>query len=262
MTLEQAADALVDGRQLPVGRFVIESADESVKWSESLYEIHGFTPGEIVPTVELMAAHRHPDDRARVEAIFAAAVIDGEPFGCRCRLQDTTGNTRSVVLAGAAELRDGHPVRLVGYLVDITTLTNREVSTLTDVAIDAAMEHRGNIEQAKGALMLAYSLESDEAFALLRWHSQHGNVKIRDLSQMLVDGMSDPELAHLPPRRKIHQVLEGVVGPTDVIPPELADPSTAMLPPEPLPRSAPISAEHPGPQPVGRSDSPEAPPPS
>ena len=41
------------------------------------------------------------------------------------------------------------------------------------------------IEQAKGALMAAYGLTPDAAFALLRWHSQHTNVKLRSIATEL-----------------------------------------------------------------------------
>lgn len=42
------------------------------------------------------------------------------------------------------------------------------------------------IEQAKGALMMTYGLTADAAFAALRAHSQHRNIKIRDLAAELI----------------------------------------------------------------------------
>ena len=45
------------------------------------------------------------------------------------------------------------------------------------------------IEQAKGALMLAYALTADEAFALLRSYSQNRNVKIRDIAARLTENL-------------------------------------------------------------------------
>ena len=41
------------------------------------------------------------------------------------------------------------------------------------------------IEQAKGALMAVYGLTPDAAFALLRWHSQQTNVKLRSIATEL-----------------------------------------------------------------------------
>ena len=35
-------------------------------WSDNLYRIFGFEPDEVQPTVELVIAQTHPDDRAHV----------------------------------------------------------------------------------------------------------------------------------------------------------------------------------------------------
>ena len=45
------------------------------------------------------------------------------------------------------------------------------------------------IEQAKGALMLAYGLTADDAFALLRSYSQNRNVKLRDIAAWLTENL-------------------------------------------------------------------------
>ena len=65
--------------------------------------------------------------------------------------------------------------------------------------MEASAENRAVIEQAKGALMLAYGLDSDQAFAMLRWWSRNRNVKVRDLAGKLVEiaragAVSDHEL--------------------------------------------------------------------
>lgn len=46
------------------------------------------------------------------------------------------------------------------------------------------------IEQAKGALMATYGLTADEAFDVLRFHSQTGNVKIRAIAAHLTTLMA------------------------------------------------------------------------
>lgn len=49
------------------------------------------------------------------------------------------------------------------------------------------------IEQAKGALMVTYGLSADAAFALLRFHSQQRNVKVRAIAAELTALMSSNE---------------------------------------------------------------------
>ena len=46
------------------------------------------------------------------------------------------------------------------------------------------------IEQAKGALMVTYGLTADEAFELLRFHSQTRNVKLRAIAAQLTARLS------------------------------------------------------------------------
>ena len=49
-----------------------------------------------------------------------------------------------------------------------------------------AMEHRAEIEQAKGILMATQRCTADEAFDLLRRASQRENRKLRDVAADLV----------------------------------------------------------------------------
>ncbi|MFC9836252.1 ANTAR domain-containing protein [Rhodococcus sp. NPDC127530] len=59
-----------------------------------------------------------------------------------------------------------------------------------DMAADV-VRSRAVIEQAKGALMLVYSLSADAAFDLLTWRSQQTNTKIRVIAERLVLAFGD-----------------------------------------------------------------------
>ena len=65
------------------------------------------------------------------------------------------------------------------------------------LAVEQSAGGRAAIEQAKGALMITYGLDEDEAFALLRWHSQHTNIKLRDIAAGITDRTNDPDIAGL-----------------------------------------------------------------
>ncbi len=65
------------------------------------------------------------------------------------------------------------------------------------------------IEQAKGALMATYGITADAAFALLRFHSQHRNVKLRVIAAQLTTMMcTSPSRADVIAR--FDQLLDGV----------------------------------------------------
>jgi hypothetical protein len=46
-------------------------------------------------------------------------------------------------------------------------------------------ESRAIIEQAKGMLMFVFGVDAEAAFQVLRWQSQHHNVKLRALAEQI-----------------------------------------------------------------------------
>lgn len=82
----------------------------------------------------------------------------------------------------------------------LTTAVSRAIGDFArfksarDVAesIQRALEHRAPIEQAKGMLMAIHGINADQAFDLLRKHSQDANVRLRTVAANLVDQLSAP----------------------------------------------------------------------
>lgn len=205
---QSAIAALTGSTTESVGRFTYTVATDSWWWSTSLYTIYGFTPGEIVPTTALMTAHQHPDDRAGATELITAAVTAGKPFCSRHRIIDAQQRTHTVVTIGEGiRDTDDQIVQVSGYLIDVTRSLQRDLAAATQTAVEQSAETRAAIEQAKGALMITYGLDENEAFALLRWHSQHTNIKLRDIAAGITDNTDDPAIASLTADRKITQIL-------------------------------------------------------
>jgi len=183
--------ALGGGAPQRVGAFVHDVRDGRWAWSEDLYRILGFAPGEVVPSTELLLAHQHPDDDEPGTAAVRAALRTGVPFSVRRRLIDARGGTRTVVLVGRGRVRDGVLTEVHGYVVDVTEALADDVREQADVAIEAAREHRGALEQAKGAVMLALGVDADTAFHLLAAKSQAANVKVHRVAEDLVASLGD-----------------------------------------------------------------------
>jgi ANTAR domain len=57
-------------------------------------------------------------------------------------------------------------------------------------ALEGQLVTLTEIEQAKGALMVTYGISADAAFALLRFHSQNRNVKVRAIAAQLTTLMN------------------------------------------------------------------------
>jgi hypothetical protein len=58
--------------------------------------------------------------------------------------------------------------------------------------------------------MAIYSIDENEAFAVLTWHSQHSNTKLRDIADTVTSALDDPVLAELHPEEKLGVILAGV----------------------------------------------------
>jgi PAS domain S-box-containing protein len=161
-----------------VGRFKFFVDGQRWEWSDAVARIHGYEPGTVVPTTELLLQHKHPDDRARVAAALDR-VLSGEPFCSRHRIIDAACRTHWVIVVGDVMCDEvGAPIGTTGFYVDVTESLQSEItSILSDVTA-----HRAQIEQAKGVLMAAYGVSAERAFDILVWRSQETNVKVRDLA--------------------------------------------------------------------------------
>jgi PAS domain S-box-containing protein len=174
------------GEAQRVGRFRFYIDGQRWEWSEDVERLHGYEPGTVTPTTELLLSHKHPDDRPQVAAVLDK-VVDGEPFSSRHRIIDTAGRTHWVIVIGDRMLDDaGEVVGTSGFYVDFTDIVQSDISA----AVSKVAEARAEIEQAKGLLMAAYGITADRAFDILVWRSQETNIKVRELARRFLTGMA------------------------------------------------------------------------
>nr|WP_040752557.1 PAS and ANTAR domain-containing protein [Nocardia transvalensis] len=169
------------------GEFHYSLAERRWEWSDDLARMFGYEPGTVRPTTELLLSHQHPDDRATGEAVIHR-VEDGEPFCGRHRIIDTADRVREVIVIGDYESDDqGTVVGTTGFYIDLTDALEEERNDALDNVLPETIAARAPIEQAKGILALIYGLNSEQAFAVLKWRSQHTNTKLRALAARLVE---------------------------------------------------------------------------
>ena len=186
MGQRSAGDEFSASHAAVVGRYTYRPATDEWTWSDGTYRIHGFQPGEVVPTTELVLRHIHPADRDAAWESRAAAVDRREAFSFLHRIVTAANRERVVMAAGHLEHEaDGTPV-VVGHLIDLTDVRQDAVASEVDTAVHDFADHRAVIEQAKGVLVQLYSVDADTAFALLKAYSMAANVKVRDAATMLV----------------------------------------------------------------------------
>ena len=176
------------GTSHPVGRYRHDLVTGRWWWSDETYRIHGFEPGDVVPTTALILAHKHPDDRDRVSQVLQRACTTGEPFSSVHRIMDAHGDERTLAVVGEGR-RDamGSVCELVGYFTDVTPAVARIADVRATASIRASAAHRATIEQAKGVVMCALRTDVEGAFEWLREASNHSNLPLRDISARIVE---------------------------------------------------------------------------
>ncbi|MVU77293.1 ANTAR domain-containing protein [Nocardia sp. ET3-3] len=170
-----------------VGKFRFWFGDQRWEWSDELAVMHGYRPGAVLPTTELLLAHKHPEDRAHVASRIADSVESSLPFSGRHRIVDTGGNVHEVVVVGDRMVdAEDRVIGSTGYYIDVTeTLAENRQEALDD-SLPELYAARAVIEQAKGVIMLVYGINADAAFRVLTWRSQETNVKLRALAAQLM----------------------------------------------------------------------------
>ncbi|CAM4475988.1 PAS and ANTAR domain-containing protein [Nocardia ninae] len=170
--------------------------------------MHGYAPGAVVLTSELVLSHEHPEDRAQVAATLAEAIGTGQPFCSKHRIIDTAGEVHSVIVVGDRLLdEDGAVVGTTGYYVDVSDSVEQGRREFAEELLPDLIKAREVIEQAKGALMLVYGINAEQAFRVLQWRSQETNTKLRRLAELLVTAITQMGGGPLPQRTTFDRLL-------------------------------------------------------
>ena len=205
--------ALAPGQEAPVGRYRLELSTGRWAWSDEVFVMHGFQPGEVVPTTELVLAHKHPDDRERVDHVMRKANATGRPFSSVHRIQDAQGRTRTLTVTGQAtrDPQSGAVTEIRGYFIDVTEASREDAAQQATSFIQASSASRASIEQAKGVLMVAFGIEDSAAFDRLREASNQLNVPVRDLATWLMSWFTDSSDTEIPTADEVADFLTAPV---------------------------------------------------
>ncbi len=112
------------------GSYEIVPGVEEQRWSDELYRLYGYAPGEVRSTAQAFLDRLHPDDRARLEAAADARWESADGAGATFRIV-LPDNTEKVIQTRSHIVRDddGNPIRKLGIAQDVTER----------VAVDAAL---------------------------------------------------------------------------------------------------------------------------
>ena len=174
-----------EGQNL-AGTFYLDVATGRIEWSEELFQIHGYSPGEVVPTLDLLLAHKHPQDREHIRRIFADLCTGGGRQTIFHRVIDSRGRQHQVLTAVEACEDSGRITGIRGFTVDLSRSVESANRRAADEAIRGTYESREVIEQAKGIIMGLRGGTPEQAFSFLAARSQDANIKLATLAAQLV----------------------------------------------------------------------------
>lgn len=183
------------GGECTAGTFHVDLSANGMQflWSDGMFEVHGYKRGEVVPSLELLYAHKHPEDRARCQEIVAQVLAHGGNFCMYHRVIDAHGRLKRVLTSGDAVLdAAGKVVALEGVMVDMTSTLQRETEQSARDAVAGATATRSIIDQARGIVMARLGVGSEEAFQVLVSTSSHRNVKLTVVAEELVGLANSP----------------------------------------------------------------------
>lgn len=137
--LELSRRLLADAQQLArIGSWEWDLATNVVTWSDELYRIYGYAPGEVEVSYEAFLGRVHPDDRDSVDERNRTCFATHEPFEDVKRIIRPDGSEFLMRTRGEMVMtEDGTPVRMIGVCEDVTDEVHAREA---DVAL-AASEH-------------------------------------------------------------------------------------------------------------------------
>jgi hypothetical protein len=147
--------------------------------------MHGYPPGTVTPTTELVLRHTHPDDYRQIPGTLELIRQTGQALTSRHRIRDAQGRIHHVIIVGDQMCDDTRTViGIRGFYIDLTR-TELDRRHRLSAALGRINENRAAIEQAKGMLMLVYGIDASTAFELLRWRSEQTNIALGQLAEQI-----------------------------------------------------------------------------
>lgn len=182
-----------------VGRFAGRPHVDRWVWDRTLLDVLGYAAEPAPASLSLLLQHVPEQERALVADAFRSATEQTGSVIVSFSLRTANNQVRSVLVV--VELMESEPSGLdlamvvevdglaagtgpwlAGHLIDLTELRLGAARDAADEAVAESRRHRAVIEQARGMVMLAYRIDADAAFQVLRRVSQHTNTKLRDLA--------------------------------------------------------------------------------
>jgi PAS domain S-box-containing protein len=145
--LRLANQSLANAQRIAhVGSWSRDIASGHVVWSDETFRIFGHEPRSLEPSLDLLMAAVHQDDRAKLKAAIETSLLKQTDYVIEHRIVRPDGSIRHVREQGEVSLdSDGQVLRLEGVILDITEIKARELA-LNEARLRAETADRAKTE--------------------------------------------------------------------------------------------------------------------
>lgn len=191
-TADGLAAAFAGGPRLLTGQYRVDLETGRWWWSDEVYLLHGYEPGAVEPSLDVILERQHPDERDRTRRDAKRTLATGGPFAGAHRIVDAAGRCRTLLVTGQPrrprddQAGDRH-TEIVGYVVDVTPVQRAALDREARHAIDSAFVSAADIERAKGVLMATHSVDVDTAEHLLAEAAGATGAGLRDTAAQVME---------------------------------------------------------------------------
>ena len=107
-----------------VGGWEWDIEKQQMFWTDETYHIHDFTDEDIIrgspELINRSAACYDPEDRQKILSTFQRCITEGEPYDLELPFTTVTGRRMWIRTTAKAVWRQGHIVKVIGNIMDIT----------------------------------------------------------------------------------------------------------------------------------------------
>jgi hypothetical protein len=168
-----------------VTTYEYDTVQDCWSWSSPIPVLQFSTDGSPLTTEQLLS-FVHPDDREPTLAQFVGLLQDRTPYSCVYRLVDNAGVAHQVVNVGTPVVEGDEVTALRGFVVDLTAPLGLHARG----AVTAMLPLGAVVDQATGALMLAFGVDAEIAYRLLTGYATRAGAPVHGLAADIVDGLA------------------------------------------------------------------------
>ncbi|MBM7516375.1 ANTAR domain-containing protein [Nocardioides nitrophenolicus] len=168
------------------GRFSYVPRRDQWRWDAVAARLHGLEDEPARVTTERLRALVHPSDGGRVDQLVTSLGQERGPFAVGYRVELPRGPQRRILVVVGPR---GPAPYAEGFVVDATASLGPEIQRVVSASVAYAVGDTAVVEQAAGALCLAYGFDLGQARTqLARWAEQKA-VTVAEVARWIVDAL-------------------------------------------------------------------------